>query len=136
MDDARPEDRIYGMYAPPTLGDGLLVVAGRIMQDLVDMRDTIASGDPQDPCPVPGRALFTAAVLDDTIVITVFLSREAREGIDAKRRAAIRTRVGTVANRYNWKSRTNHADVRFVVRCSVKVIETSMHHLVTGALIG
>lgn len=136
MDDARSEDRTYGIYAPPTLGDGLLVVAGRISQDLADMRDDLASDASPDSGPVPGRAICVTAVIDSTIAITVFLPRDVGKAIDAKRRTAIRAKVATIANRYNWKSRTNHADVRFQLRCSVKVIETSMHHLVTGALIG
>ncbi|WP_157495415.1 hypothetical protein [Kutzneria sp. 744] len=106
------------------------------MQDLSDMRDTIASEGPQDPRPVTDKVNLTAAVIDRTISINVFLYRDDYADLDPKRAAAIRNKVATIAKRYNWKHRTNHADVRFVLRCSVKVIDTSLHHLVAGALIG
>jgi hypothetical protein len=129
------DDRWYGPRYVESIDDTVDVIAGRILRDLKLERDHHAQLGTQPVAnPVPKNTAFTIAVIGNTITVTVFLATTKKVPTDYLDK--VRNRVMTIADRYNWRGKTNSQDRRFYLRASVKPTTISLHGLVSGALIG
>lgn len=126
-DDGYRDDNLwYGPRYAESVDDALAVIAGRILRDLIEDRERGT---------LPSNARFVIAPLSNTITVTVFMTpavKDAPEFTDDMARA----RVKTVASRYDWRGKANDNERRFYLRCTVKVVRTSLEGLITGALLG
>lgn len=135
MSELFADDRWYGARYVESIDDTLELVAGRILRDLRQERDYPTPHGLQPVAnPVPRNASFTVAVAGNTITVSVFLTTSKKVSTDYLDK--VRARVVTIADRYNWRGKTNSQDRRFYLRANVKPTTVSLHGLVNGALIG
>lgn len=120
------DDRWYGARYRESIGDTIHVIAGRILRDLAEDKESGA---------LPHHSTAVVAVVGNTITVTLFVL-PAPEGTPPFNADTARTRIRVIASRYDWRGKDNDNDRRFYLRYSVKSVRSSLEGAITGALLG